>query len=318
MPRLRLFVWLALLMFTLLAPAAEASAGRTVNVAYAGSLQWVNETLIGPAFQRATGVVYQGQGGESFALAHEIDAGLLAPQVFLSLTAGPWRQIERHSPYAIAFAASPLCIVYNPHSRFAPELQAIARHRRPLRDLWLLLASRGFRLGRTNPATDPQGRAFALAIEAGVAAAHLPARVASSILGPLTTANNIFAEEAVLARLEGGQLDAASAFVPEAVQHHLPYIALPPSLNFGDPRASRQYARLVLTLPGGIRWRGRPMLVYIAPVGRSQVGNAFIAFVLSPKGRSLYRRAGYTLIRPILLGTRRAVPEAVRHALGES
>ena len=296
------------------APHASAPA----DVAYAGSLQKVNEEVVGPAFMKSTGLHYSGQGGGSLAVAREIQGGVLRPNVFMSLGQGAWKLLGRRSPYAIAFLSSPLCIVYSPQSPFALQLRAIASGREPLARLWPLLANPSFHLGRTNPETDPQGQAFVLAVRQGVRAAGLPASVAARILGPLVNGPEVFAEEAILSRLQSGQLDASSAFVPEAVQRHLPYIALPAAENFGDPALGGAYAKLFFTLPDGRRVIGQPMLVLIAPVlgTRGQpAGTRFITFALSKRGLALYRKQGFTPIPPETLGARSAVPAAVKRAV---
>jgi molybdate/tungstate transport system substrate-binding protein len=308
----RLFLWVLLsCVLTGCSGAPPRPAPKpTVRVAYAGSLQFVNEELLGPAFTRASGFGYEGQGGGSFGVAREIQAGILAADVFESLTAAPWRIVAAKSPYAIAFAASPLCIAYNPRSPFAPALRAIARGQRPLADLWPLLANARFHLGRTNPATDPQGRAFILAVAQGVRQAHLPMSLAERILGSADNPAQIFAEEAILSRLEGGQLDAASAFVPEAIQRHLPYIPLSASLNFATAPDPSAYRHVVVHL-FGTTFQGQPLYVYIAPLGRSPGQEAFIAYTLSRAGLAIFRRAGFTLIHPLVLGSRARIPRRI-------
>lgn len=299
------------------ANTAAPHKAATAEVAYAGSLQKVNEQVVGPAFAKTTGLVYSGQGGGSLAVAREIQGGVLRPNVFMSLGAAPWQLLGKQSPYAIAFLSSPLCIAYSPQSPFAPQLRAIALGHQPLSRLFSLLAQPTFHLGRTNPETDPQGQAFVLAVQAGVRAAGLSPSLATRILGPLASGPEVFAEEAILSRLQSGQLDASSAFVPEAVQRHLPYIALPPAENFGDPALAQEYAHLSFVLADGKRVTGQPMLVLIAPVRGTKdqsAGERFIAFALSKRGLELYRKQGFTPVAPQILGSKAAVPTEVRRA----
>ena len=67
---------------------------------------------------------------------------------------------------------------------------------------------------------------------------HLPSDTVAKILGTTDfgTANSsqIYAESALDSTLESGQLDAASAYINQAVQLHLAYIPLPPQINLGD------------------------------------------------------------------------------------
>src|SRR5713101_6401578 len=68
-----------------LASAQKASASKgTVSVFYAGSVVQLMERDVGPAFGRATGYTYQGEGKGSVALANIIKDRLRAPDVFIS------------------------------------------------------------------------------------------------------------------------------------------------------------------------------------------------------------------------------------------
>lgn len=300
-------------------PGRRPLAPGTAEVAYAGSLLELDESTIGPAFTRATGIHYQGQGSGALGLAQEIRAGEITPDVFESVGAGPVRLVEpRFTRWYLSLAASPIVVAYNPHSRFAPELRAIARHKRPLGALFSLMARPGFRLGRTNPAIDPQGRAFALMVHLAARTLHLPGDTPRRVLGPLTTSPEIFAETALEPRLQAGQLDAASAYLSQAVQLHLPYILLPPTIDFGRPAYAARYARAHLAIPNVGRVHGVPLVVDVTTIGSTDVAAAarFIAFQLRPKIRAAYKKAGYQLLRPTLHGDRRAVPAIVKRAVG--
>src|SRR5579875_797102 len=61
---------------------AAAQHGGTADVAFAGSLLAVDNELVGPGFERATGYAYTGRGGGSIGLAHDISAGEISPGVF--------------------------------------------------------------------------------------------------------------------------------------------------------------------------------------------------------------------------------------------
>ena len=57
----------------------------TVGVAYASSLQFLNEKVVGPAFTKAEGYKYSGQGAASGTLSSEIASGEIHPNVFESV-----------------------------------------------------------------------------------------------------------------------------------------------------------------------------------------------------------------------------------------
>ena len=307
-------------VLAVLAAACGASARRsgTADVAYAGSLELLNEKVIGPACSAHTGVAYEGRGGGAIGLSREIAAGEISPNVFESIGAVPIEALEpRLTRWYLQLASSPIVVAYNPKSRFASELSAIAHRRQPLADLFALMSAPGFALGRTNPNTDPQGQAFYEMVELAQSRLHLPAGTAPRVLGALDNPSQVFAETALEARLQSGQLDAASAFLSQAVQLHLPYISLPSSIDFGDPTLSSTYATSSLTLSSGEQVHGVPLVVDVTVVGHtnSAAADAFVACLLSPSARSAFRNGGYELLAPEIFGDRAAAPAEVRHEL---
>jgi molybdate/tungstate transport system substrate-binding protein len=302
------------------APSGAAAHG-TANVAYAGSLTNLNEKVVGPAFTKATGNAYLGRGAGSLALSQEIISGEIAPNVFESIGATPIEALEpKYTSWYVQFAASPIVVAYNPRSQYASQLRAIASGKEPLSRLFYLMAKPGFQLGRTDPNVDPQGQAFIEMILLAQAQYHLPAGIVTQILHGAPSSSNsptIFDETALEPRLQAGQLDAASAFLSQAVQLHLPYIALPPSINLGDPALARHYASVSFKLANGQVVQGKPLVVDITAIGRTDraAADAFIAFVISHKGLSLHKQGGYTLLAPTAFGDSAAIPASIRHEL---
>lgn len=309
-------------------PGASASPERsssppagTADVAYAGSLQLLNEKVIGPEFTKATGYAYQGRGGGSFGLSKEILASEITPNVFESVGAAPIEALEpKLTTWYVQFASSPIVVAYNPSGRYGPQLAAIAKGKQPLASLFTLMDQPGFRLGRTNPETDPQGQAFYEMVELAQARLGLPAGTARGILGPVDNPSQVFAETALEARLQAGQLDAASAFLSQAVQLHLPYIPLPSSIDFGDPALAGSYSAATLTLPDGRTLHGVPLVLDITTLGvrDRRAAAAFVAFVLSPAGRRALRAGGYQLLAPTASGRTSDIPLEVRDELAHS
>ncbi|HUY96645.1 MAG TPA: extracellular solute-binding protein [Verrucomicrobiae bacterium] len=299
--------------------AARASRSGTADVAYAASLALVNDTQVGPAFTRASGYAYQGRAGESDALVQEIRSGEIAPNVLMTVGGAPIATVEpRFTRWYVELAASPIVIAYNPRSRYAAALGAIARGAQPIAQLFRLLARPGFLLGRTDPETDPQGQAFVLMLELAQQRFHLPPGTSVADLGGRHPQAQIFAEASLEARLQAGQLDAASAFRSQAVQLHLPFITLPAAIDFGNPADAVLYHRASLRLADGTVVRGAPLVIDITVLrGRDQAAAVgFVRYVLSGPGRALYRRAGYTLLPERIVGDRAAAPAAVRAVAG--
>ncbi len=301
--------------------AAQSQHSGLANVAYAGSLQLLDDKTVGPAFQRATGFSYEGRGGGAFGISQEILAGEITPNVFESVGAGPIEPLmPKFTSWYVQFASSPIVVAYNPKSRFASQLAAIAEGQKPIADLFSLMAQPGFLLGRTNPQTDPQGQAFYEMVELAQAEYHLPAGTVTRVLGPLDNPSEVFAETALESRLQSGQLDAASAFLSQAIQLHLPYITLPSALNFGDPALASQYATASLNLGKGNIVHGVPLVLDITTIGSTdaQAADSFVAYVLSKAGRAALQAGGYELLTPTAFGNRSAIPPEVLKDLSGS
>ena len=305
------------------AGAGGSRAGRgsashgTAVVAYAGSLEAVNEKVIGPGFEAVSGDGYQGRAGGSLGLAKEIASKEIDPNVFVSVGAAPMTELEpSRTDWYVEMMASPLVVAYDPHGPYAAELAAIAAHKKPLADLFTLMARPGFKLGRTNPATDPQGQAFFEMVELAQRTLGLPAGTTRAILGPAENPRQVFAETALEARLQAGQLDAASALVPQARSLGLPYVALPASLDFADPALAAHYASATVSLPGGQTAHGVPLVVDATTLSAAPAAAAYVAYLLSPSARAAYAKVGYQLLAPLVVGNRASVPGAVARALG--
>jgi molybdate/tungstate transport system substrate-binding protein len=275
---------------------SSATALGTADVAYAGSLEYLNTRTIGPDFHAEEHYGYEGRGAGSFGLAREIDSSEITPNVFESVGSAPIQEIEpKHTTWYVTFAASPIVIVYNPSTPYARVFRAVAEGRAPLRDAFLVMEKPGFLLGRTNPNTDPQGQAFYEMVELAQSRYHLGADAVSRIVGSVDNPAEVFSETSVLARLEAGQLDASSAFLSEALEEHLDYIALPNAINFGDPSLASTYSQSSVTLSNGKVFHGVPLTLDATVVGHEdmQAADAFVAFQLSKKGQHIYAKAGY-------------------------
>lgn len=302
------------------ANSATANKSEMASVAYAGSLQWVNDKFIGPAFSKTTGVPYEGRGGGALGIAHLIGNGEMTPNVFESIGNAPLQDMGSKTPnWAIGFASSPLVLAYSPKSPYAAKLKAIADGQLPLRDLFILMEQPGFHLGRTNPNTDPQGQAFILMMQLAEQQLHLPSGTAQRILGANTNPKQIFSEEGILSRLQAGELDATSAFLPEAIQQHLPYISLPATMNLGNPADQSIYAKAHMNV-NGKTISASPIEIYITAVPgnpNQSAGIKFISFVLSKQGQEIYQRNGYTLTKFISWGKKADIPASIQAQIQE-
>jgi molybdate/tungstate transport system substrate-binding protein len=296
----------------------------TASVAYAGSLELFAATVLGPKFEAATGDSFQGRAAGSSTLASEILSQEISPGVFMSVGKKNIKRLwpAKRSDFVIQLATDPLVVAYNPQSKFAPQFNAIANHRASLSSLFTLLSSPGIRIGRTDPNADPQGVYFILMMELAQSTLHLSFDPATTVLGvtkstPFGLPAQMVDEDSLITDLQAGEFDATSAYLTQAVQYHLHYIALPPSLNFSVPSQLAHYGTVKITLTGGTVDQGDlitlnitlvlPASAKTAPSAANQAADdAFVAWVLSSTGRHLLKVGGYLLTPVVFTGAKSA------------
>ena len=288
------------------------------NVASAGSLQLLMDKYMGPPFIAKTGDEYQNQSAGSIGLAQEIAAGELTPNVLVPIGSAPMALVEpAFTTWAVQFAASPLVVAYYPQGPHASELKKISDGKLPMTDLYTLMATPGFKLGRTDPATDPQGQGFVEMVGLAEKYLGISAATASAVLGGSNDSSQIFSETALEPTLQAGELDAASAYLPQAVQLGLPYVTLPDQINFGDPSDASIYEAASMTLSTGKVVTGSLLDLEVSVLSTTSnpatpAATAFVEFLLSPAARAILKKEGYALLSPTLLGQTSAAPQGIR------
>jgi molybdate/tungstate transport system substrate-binding protein len=297
--------------------AAEAGAVQPVRVLYAGSLVAMMENDLGPAFTQATGgITVQGRAGGSVALAHMILDGLQIPDVFVSADPAVNKLLLRSgagpsAPWFFTLASTTMVLAYSPASRFAPEFREAAAGRRAWYEV---LSSPGLRLGRTDPRLDPKGYRTILTVELAERYYRRPGLVAK-LLGALENPAQTFPEEALVGRLESGQLDAGFFYLTEVKEQHLPYVTLPDAINLGNPVMAKSYAQASYTDSKGDTYRGAPILytVAIPSTVRNLPGAVqFIQYIYGPAGRRILESHGLLPARILVGGDGHAVPPPLR------
>ena len=301
-------------------PSASHTPKGTANVAYAASLTYLNTKVAAPAFTTATGYPFSGRAGASGELETGIASGLYspAPNVFEAVGADNITPLQpKFTKWYIQYAGTSMVVAYNPKSKYASQFQAIASGKKPLQDLFTLMETPGFKLGRTDPNIDPQGRDFVYMLELAQMYYHLPSDTVTKILGgspTSATSPQIFAETSLDSTLQSGQLDAASAFVTQAVELHLSYIKLPPQINLCCTQYATQYKKASITIKGATK-HGSPQVIDITTIGNpTPAGIAFVKYTLSPAGLAEYKQGGFSLLTPTATGS--GVPAAIQSELG--
>jgi molybdate/tungstate transport system substrate-binding protein len=303
-------------------PSASKKPTGTVNVAYASSLQYLNEKVVSPAFTKADGYKFSGFGASSGDLESDIASGEIHPNVFESVGGDNVTPLfPKFTKWYVQYAGTSMVVAYNPNGKYASQFKAIADGSKPLVDLFTLLQTPGLRLGRTDPASDPQGRDFIYMLELAQAYYHLPADTVTNILGgPAgnTTSSQIFAESALDSTLQSGQLDASSAFITQAIELKLDYIKLPPAINLGSFALANTYATAGVTYTNAgatVTKHGSPQVIDITIIGKpTPAALAFVKYTLSKAGLAIYKTGGFTLLSPTPTGS--GIPASISSELG--
>ena len=305
------------------ASASTGTVSGTANVAYASSLEYLNENVVKPAFTAATGAGYSGTGNASGTLESDIAAGEISPNVFESVGSDNITPLEpKFTKWYVPYASTSMVIAYNPKSKYASEFKAYADGSKPLSTLFsTLLQTPGLKLGRTDPNTDPQGRDFIYMLELAQKYYKLPSDTVSKILGTsdfgTSNSSQIYAESSLDSTLQSGQLDAASAFITQAKELGLDYIPLPVQINLGSASLASTYKTATVKLENGDTKSGSPQVIDITTIGTpTPAGEAFIAYTLSQAGLAQYKAGGFTVLTPTLFGSKSDVPAPIASELG--
>ena len=247
--------------------SGSSTKGAPVNVLYAGSLVNLMEKQIGPGFDTATGNTFTGFGAGSTALVAQIKGKVHQGDIFIS--ASPKANADltgaangRWDTWYITFASAGLVLGYNPSSTFAHDL---------LTKPWYeVITEPGFRLGTTDPATDPKGKLAAQALADTGKSKKLPALTRLA-----TNSAYFFPEETLVGRLQAGQLDAGFFYTSEAKAGAL--------------------ATVPLT---GVDLKATYTITILANAPHRAAAEAFVKYLLGPAGQAALKQDGFTLITP--------------------
>jgi molybdate/tungstate transport system substrate-binding protein len=273
----------------------QARADGTVTVAFAGSMGVLMDKGIGPAFTAQTGTKFHGMGQAALGLAHLIAAKSITPDVFVSVSPAPIKIVEQAglATSAAPVASTQIVLAYSPASQFAAQF-AKAKGA----DWVNILQTPGLHIGRTDPNTDPQGQYVLYTLQLAGKLYNQP-DLEQKIAGADNNKSEIFAEPSLLARLQEGQIDATLGYESAVIGQKLPYLTLPAQVNFSDPKLAKDYAKASLTVTAkGVTKTVHPgLLVFYATVLNSapnpQAAAAFVKFLESPQGQSIFLRNGY-------------------------
>lgn len=287
--------WVASLWLVVSMTEAQAGDAPVLRVAYAGSMGVVMDGAVGPTFARTHGADYQGIGQGSYALARLLVTGQIQADVFVGVTPGPLRVLQHAGRVtrAVPVASTRMVVIYSPRSRYAVDFVAAAHGHKPWYDV---LREPDLRLGRTDPAVDPQGANALLTLQLAACYYHQP-DLLQQVAGALRNPAQIFAEPSLMSRLEAGQIDAAIGYRSAALSHRLSTVDLPAEIDLAQPALQASwYARAELTLDDGKMLHAQPLMFYAAVLDNARqpaLARAFVAFLQNAQGQTLLRAHGY-------------------------
>lgn len=280
--------WLAL------RPLPGQGALLPLQVAYAGSMGSLMDGGVKPAVARAISADLHGRAQGSTGLANLIVAGSIRPDVFISVTPDPMRLVLKAGKAynALPIARTEMVIAYSPKSRYASLL---AKANDPgAKPWWQILQTEGFRFGRTDPNTDPQGLNIIFTMQLAESYYHQPG-LATKILGPLVNPQQIFQEPQVMARLQTGQMDASSAYKTQPAALGLPFVELPKEINLGIASLGNEYRKATVNLKGKTL-HPSPLVFYAAVLKdapQPQLADRFLSWLRGREAKAIFSRYHY-------------------------
>jgi len=283
------FLSLSVAACALIAVPAHAADQDVVTVLYAGSLVNLMEHSVGPAFSKESGLSFQGYAAGSNKIANEIKGRLRRGDVFISASPKVNASLTgaangNHVSWFITFAESPLVIGYNPRSRFAADFKT--------RRWDQVLQESGIHLGRTDPQLDPKG-ALTIDLMNRAATLYKQPDLAEKTLGAAENPEQVLPEEALVGRLQSGELDAGFFYSTETSDLKIP--AIRPAAEL---QAKASYTITILN-----------------DAQNSAGANRFVSFLLSAPGQALLKQHGVDVIVPKVSGDTLAVPASLQALL---
>lgn len=288
-----------------------------LKLLYAGSLINVQENRVEPAFREETGISYQGEAKGTVLGARLIRKGLRRPDVFISAdplvnyrellpTDDSSKEVETSpSRWFLTFLANEMVIAYNPDSSIADLLK---RGEKPW---YKVLEQKGVRFGYTDPESDPKG--YRLLFTLKLAELFYEDRKIQEQI--LDQNGEIYPENMLMTVLDTGQVDAVAAYKNEAVERGLPFIELPDKINLGTVGYNSLYASAQYSSSTGKVYFGSPILYTVTILENARHKEAairFLKFILSPEGRKLYKKNGFSTSPILVGGDIKAVPLNLR------
>jgi len=253
--------------------------GDSVSVLAAGSLAAVLDEL-GDRFSATANLAYHGEYHGSNAVIRMIQDRTKAPDVVVSADVDLLREglVSAYTSWEVVFAGNELGITYNPQTALGSALEA---GEQPWYEL--LRTAPGGSIAISDPDLDPLGYRSLQCLELAEAyygVSGLRAEITERARHPVDAPR-------LLADVEIGNRAAAFAYRNMAVDRDLPFVELPPELNFADPSYADHYAQATYTTEDGYTATGAAILYSTSVLDGADnpdAGREFVGFLLDQPG----------------------------------
>jgi len=206
-----------------------------------------------------------------------------------------------HATWQVKFARNAMVLAYTDASAGAGEVNG--------ENWWQVVQRPGVRVGRSDPALDPNGYRALMVLQ--LAEAHYAQPGLTAKLLQAMPARFVRPKEADLtALLQAGELDYAWTYRSIAKKTGLRYVELPKEIDLSDPSLADRYATAAVMVPGAKREGGDMLQLHGEPIvyaltiptraPHPELARDFVAFVLSAEGRAVVERSGLEPIDPVV------------------
>jgi molybdate/tungstate transport system substrate-binding protein len=230
------------------------------------------------------------------------------------LASADYRVIEdllmpNHANFNIQFALNEMVIAYTNKSRLNNEIT--------LGNWYEILLKEKIAFGRSDPNHDPCGYRTLMVFQLAEKYYKVP-----NLTKQLQEKNRYIRpkETDLLALLEAGEIDYLFIYRSVAAQHRLNMISLPDEINLKSSAFAGLYRTVSIKLSGKtpsrfIIRKGEPM-VYSVTIPQNapnpKVAEAWVALLLSPRGRAIMEKNGQPCIKPPQADGLDKLPERIR------
>lgn len=304
---------LGVLLTMMVAAGASCAEKDTLTVFHAGSLSVPFEAAAGEFKGIYSNVgIEREPAGSRTTIRKVTELGKLADVI----GSADYIAIEQlmfpdFTEWYIIFAGNEMVIAYTDESKYSDEIN---------KDNWhQILTREGVEYGHSDPDADPCGYRTLLVWQLAEQYYGMPG-LYSRLMAGCPDKNTRPKETELIALLQSGELDYAFEYRSIALQRNLRFVELPPQINLADIQYQDFYATAEVEVagsePGSTQTQiGQPIFYAItipknAP--RTDLGIAFLKFLLGPEGQAIMEENGQSPIVPALTNDLQKLPLELR------